>query len=119
MQRDAQVVDRTLTLCEDWARSLPQPVFPDTLGTVLSAGVRLPERPDADKAPVLNMEEYERMRQEQNARLAAVRRKTDGAGSGRQRSGPYSQLQGSPDVRSGSCSFFRDGGLFSLFVAPP
>ena len=65
MQRDAQVLDRMLYLCEDWARSLPQPQFADALGAALTAGTRIPERPEADKAPMLNEAEYAQQRQAQ------------------------------------------------------
>lgn len=69
MQCDAQVLDRMLILIEDWARALPQTAFPDALGVLLSSGVRLPERPESEKAPLLDTTQYETARKDQLARL--------------------------------------------------
>jgi hypothetical protein len=116
LQRDAQVLDRMLALAEDWARGLPQPQFADALHAALAAGTRLPPRPEAAKAPVLDEADYAAQRQAQARQQSSLRQRFGSASGRRGRGGgagggsEYDQLGASPDSggRVRRCAALRD-----------
>jgi hypothetical protein len=105
MQRDAQVFQKMIVLVEDWARALPYTVFTQALQTALAAGVQLPYRNEADKAPKYDLQAYDRMRIQQADTVSLRQRYA--MSQGQQAQGQYDAIgqspAGAPLVRPTCC----------------
>jgi hypothetical protein len=94
VQRDAQVFQKMIVLVEDWARALPYTVFTQALQTALAAGVQLPYRNEADKAPKYDLQAYDQMRIQQADNISLRQRYA--MSQGQQSQGQYDSIGNTP-----------------------
>lgn len=95
MQSDPQVFHKMMVLVEDWSRALPYTVFNQTFSSAVSAGARIPQRSEDDKAPRYNLEAYDQMRLQQ-AQQAPLRSRYSSQPSPPRRHGTYDPSSASP-----------------------
>lgn len=104
MQSDPQVFHKMMVLVEDWSRALPYTVFNQTFASAASAGARVPQRGEEEKAPKYNLQAYDQMRLQQ-AQRAPLRSRYSSQPSPPRQQGTYDSLAASPAAQQVRTTF--------------